>query len=112
MEGSTNVFRVTVRGRFDGLSDRARRSLAASAPEHDIFESAYSPEGTLAYDKAVDFFSLRYEMRAGGASAAEEAGELGLLAAEDFLRTMSFGYRGLKVNVVDMAAMWAKVERG
>jgi len=106
---STQVHRVTVRGRFAGLTDQAQRYLAGAQAEHDIFRSAFTEEGTFTYDERVQFFNLRYEVR--GAADADEAGAHGLVETEQFLRTMGFGYKGLTVNVVDVAAIWADVER-
>ena len=57
------MYRVTVRGRFTGLSDPQRKSLRDRAADHDIFQSAFNGEGTLSYDDAVDFFSFRLEVR-------------------------------------------------
>ena len=103
------VFRVTVRGRFHELTDEARRYLVGAQPEHDIFRSAYTSEGTLTYTPAIDFFNFRYELRIGGEHPATAAAAEGLREAEAFLRTMKFGYRDLKVDVVDMSAMWSKL---
>ena len=105
---SDTVFRVTVRGRFRDLTDAARRYLSGAQPEHDIFRSAYTEEGTFTYDERVQFFNLRYEVRGGDAAAAEETGRS---EAEQFLRTMGFGYTGLTVNVVDVGAIWDDVQR-
>lgn len=102
---ASNVHRVTVRGRFHQLSEPARQYLTAAQPEHDIFVSAYTEEGTFTYDERIAFFNLRYEVR--GAVDEKTAGEQGLVEAELFLRTMGFGYRGMKVDVVDTGAIWA-----
>lgn len=99
------MFRVTVRGRFDGLTEQARRYLTRSQAEHDIFLSAYTPEGTFTYDAAVAFFNLRYELRGSGPDAAELAELEGLDEAERFLDTMGFDHGALAVTVVDMSAM-------
>ncbi|MGB0113038.1 MAG: DUF6204 family protein [Ilumatobacteraceae bacterium] len=104
-EAATRVFRVTVRGRFRDLTDQARRYLVRSQPEHDIFVSAYTPEGTFTYDERIAFFNLRYELRGAGPDAEELAGMEGLDEAERFLQTMGFDHSGLKVGVVDMATM-------
>lgn len=105
------VFRVTVRGRFHTLSEKARAYLVAGKDEHSIFVSAYREEGTFTYDERIDFFNLRYEVRLGGADAAAVAGEHALEEAQAFLRTMGFGHRDLKVEVVDMSAMWRSTRR-
>ena len=104
---TSRTFRVTVRGRFSGLTDQARRHLVDAQADHDIFRSAYTAEGTLTYDPKIDFFNLRYELRLAGDEPATAAGELGLAEAELFLRTMGFGHRDLKVNVVDMSGIWS-----
>ena len=106
-----SVYRVTVRGRFADLDDRQRGRLTAALAEHDIFVSAYTPEGTFTYDHRLDFFNLRYEIRIDqGDSTVEVAAEAGLNEAQLFLRTMNFPHRDLKVNVVDMATMWGDSE--
>ena len=111
---TARVFRVTVRGRFRDLSDAARQYLVRAQPEHDIFVSAYTVEGTFTYDKPVQFFNLRYEVRlidadVAGDDPAAVAATTAELEAEQFLRTMGFGHHPLKVDVVDMAAMWNSV---
>ena len=102
------VYRVTVRGRFADLTDVARSYLVRAQPEHDIFVSAFTPEGTFTYDERVLFFNLRYEIRCTDDAdpsvvALEEAGT--------FLRTMGFGYKALRADVVDASAIWDDVER-
>lgn len=99
---------MTVRGRFQSLSDRARTYLTGARPEHDIFVSAYTSEGSLSYDDRVDFFNIRYEWRATDedAAAAECTEE-----AAAFLTTMQFEHGDLRANVVDMSAMWDDVAR-
>jgi hypothetical protein len=103
-----HVHRVTVRGRFRDLDERARQYLVRAQPEHDVFVSAYTPEGTFTYDERIQFFNLRYEVRAASAGDAGVAGEL---EADAFLRTMGFGHGELKVDVVDVSAIWDDVER-
>ena len=105
---SERTFRVTVRGRFHELSERSRAYLQGARAEHDIFVSAYTQEGSLTYDDRIDFFNLRYECRASDSdSAAIEC----LEEAERFLATMQFTHRDLRVNVVDLSAMWDDAAR-
>ena len=105
--GGHHVYRVTVRGRFHELSDEARSQLAAAQAEHDIFVSAYTPEGTLTYDGRLDFFNLRYEVRA---ASGDDAATHAMVEADTFLRTMRYGARDLRPDVVDVSAIWDVVE--
>jgi hypothetical protein len=113
-QSGERIFRVTVRGRFRGLTKRARDSLVGALGEHDVSRAAFTGEGTLTYDAAIDFFSLRYEVRtATGASdggAGAEAARMGQENAHEFLVTMGFGYRHLKVTTTDMSALWSDRE--
>lgn len=102
-----SVYRVTVRGRFSELDDRQRARLSAALAEHDIFVSAYTPDGTFTYDHKLEFFNLRYEIRIDeGESTIEVAAERGRNEAELFLRTLGYGHKPLRVTAVDMATMW------
>ena len=99
------VFRVTVRGKFSELTEQSRAFLTRSQPDHDIFLSAYTPEGTFTYDAAIAFFNLRYELRASGPDAAELVELEALDEAERFLATMGFTSKNLRANVVDMSTV-------
>ena len=108
-----SVYRFTVRGRFVDLDDRQRARLTAALAEHDIFVSAYTPEGTFTYDHKLDFFNLRYEIRIDdGTSTVDAATERGRSEAEMFLRTLGYGHSALRVNAVDMATMWNASDGG
>ena len=98
-----SVFRVTVRGQFIDLSDEARRYLVKAQGEHDLFVSAYTPEGTLSYDEKILFFNLRYEIH-----AEDEEGALqgALNEATIFLKTMGFTHKPLKATAVDVSQTW------
>ena len=98
-----SVFRVTVRGQFINLSDEARRYLVKAQAEHDLFVSAYTPEGTLSYDTRILFFNMRYEVHA---DSEEKALASSLLEAETFLQTMGFAHKPLKAKAVDVSQIW------
>ena len=109
--GAERVHRVTVRGQFRDLSEQSRQFLVRSKADHDIFVSAYTPEGTFTYDDRIQFFNLRYEIRCGGDDPIGLAAMTGEVEAETFLRTMGFGHSELKVDVVDVSAIWDGVAR-
>lgn len=108
---ATQVFRVTVRGRFTELSDQSRAFLVRSQADHDIFQSAYTAEGTFTYDAAIAFFNLRYELRASGSDASELVELEALEEAGRFLATMGFGSKNLRASTVDMSAMTNSLRR-
>ena len=106
---TTHVFRVTVRGQFSELTEQSRAFLVRSQPDHDIFLSAYTSEGTFTYDAAIAFFNLRYELRASGPDAAELVELEALDEAARFLATMGFASKNLRAKVVDTSALIDKL---
>ncbi len=107
----TQIFRVTVRGRFGELSEAAHAYLVGHVDEHRIERSGYTPEGTFTYDERIAFFNLRSEVRTTEHDGAAAAGAIGLAEAETFLSTMGFSHRGLKVTVTDLSKMWEAASR-
>lgn len=103
---SERVYRVTARGRFKDLSEQARSYLLKVQPEHDIFRSAFTSEGTFTYDEKIQFFNLRYEVRTPEGS--EAAGLIAQKEAELFLKTLGYSTHPLKMSVVDASAMWGE----
>lgn len=87
-----------------GLTEQARSFLARQQPEHDIFRSAYTPEGTFTYDERILFFNLRYEVHT--ADGADAASTIGLREAEQFLRTLDLTHSALKVTTVNVSEIW------
>jgi hypothetical protein len=98
-----SVFRVTVRGQFIDLSDEARRYLVKAQAEHDLFVSAYTPEGTFSYDERILFFNMRYEVHA---DSDEKALTTSLCETQSFLQTMGFTHKPLKATVVNVSQIW------
>ena len=100
------VYRVTVRGKFGSLDEATHAYLAREQPEHDIFKSAYTAEGTFTYDERIQFFNLRYEIHCDGESDGPET--LARQEAERFLRTLKILHEITKVSVVDTSSMWSE----
>jgi hypothetical protein len=110
-DAPTRTFRVTVRGHFHELSDAARRFLVASAAEHDLFISKFTEEGTFTYEPNLVAFNFRYELRAGGVDAEDEAKQRAIDESAAFLKTMGIGHRRLGAKAMDMSAMWDRTDR-
>ena len=81
----------------------ARRYLVKAQREHDLFVSAYTPEGTLSYDERIMFFNMRYEAHTDSDETALTAS---LREAESFLQTMGFTHKPLKATAVDVSQIW------
>ena len=108
-----HIFRVTVRGRFDGLDEGARERLAAVAEEHDHMHARFTEAGTLTYDRRLDFFSFRVQQRereadhAGAAEASVHAAERAIEQAGAAVQAFGASFRDLRITSTDMADMWA-----
>ena len=91
------TYRVTVRGRFDGLDDVTRARLTSEATAHDMLVAPFVDEGTLTYDQRLDAFQHRVVVRVdegpGEEDVARTAGEL---AAMEYLEAAGLGYRNLR----------------
>jgi hypothetical protein len=91
------TYRVTVRGRFDGLNDRTRDRLRREAADHDVLVARFADEGTLTYDQRIDAFQHRVVVRVdegpGEQDVARTAGEL---AAMEYLEAAGLGFRLLR----------------
>ena len=104
---SLRIYRVAVRGRFADLTDDARAQLVAEAPQHDtVSVGAFTDEGTFTYERAVDFFTFRFQLRARGDDARAEAELDAIERAERYLSGRGLGFRDLKVQATDMATVW------
>jgi hypothetical protein len=106
--GGQRIFRVTVRGRFSDPDDRARAYLRSNLESHDVSRSGYTAEGTFTYDRRIDAFSLRYEVRLGADQPEESAAARGIRQAEQFLGVMGFPHGDLRSSVTDVAGAWAR----
>ncbi|HMJ74879.1 MAG TPA: DUF6204 family protein [Iamia sp.] len=100
---AVRVHRVIVRGRFVGLDEDARQRLTAGLDEHGGLPKGFTPEGTLSYDAALDFFTLRYEIRTEDDGDAAVEGEARAVAD---LRRSGLGHGPLTIKPTDMASIW------
>ncbi|MFG1927003.1 DUF6204 family protein [Cryptosporangium sp. NPDC048952] len=101
---STRTFRIIVRGFFDGLSPEQRAALQADAAQHDVFNAAFTPEGSLTYDIAArDAFTFRFQ------DTGEDEEDI-LLATEQaeenaaaWLTERGYGYKNLRSTAQDLS---------
>lgn len=101
------IFRVTVRGWFDRLTDEQRAALRAVADEHDtVSVGAFTEAGTLTYERGLHTFTFRVQLRAEGddaeAKVLDEATQRALAEVE----ALGVGHRDVRAAAVDMASTW------
>ena len=100
------IFRATVRGQFDGLDEAMAAELRARADEHDILTASFTREGSFVYSPALTWLNLRYELRSPDESADAEVEAQALAMAEERLARMGITAKHLRVDLLDMAAIW------
>ena len=98
-----HVHRAIVRGRFGALDEATRGRLVAGLDEHGGLPAGFTAEGTLSYDAALDFFTLRYEVRVPDDEDPDARAEA--RAVED-LRRSGLPHGPLTVRSTDMATVW------
>jgi hypothetical protein len=109
---ATRIYRVVVRGHFHGLDEGQRANLRAAAPDHEIFKSAYTRDGTLTYEPNLVAFSFRYEMREPDDALSDAEAERGVIDAamaktRASLEVMGVDHRHLRATATNMANVWS-----
>jgi hypothetical protein len=101
------IYRATVKGRFADLDDEARARLVGELADHDVLVAGgYHESGSLTYDRALDFFRYRVQVRADGDDPERDAVERATAMAESELDRLGVANRGLEVTTTDMASVW------
>ena len=101
------IYRVAVRGRFDSLSDESRAGLAAAVEDHDVVTSGgFSDDGKLSYDRHLDFFTYRVQLRTDAEDGADGVTREATRRALDAIGVFGADVRDVKVTLTDMAGMW------
>jgi hypothetical protein len=109
----SRTYRVTVRGRFQSLSEPQRQSLRAQQEAHGIFAARFTPEGTFLYAPELVGYQFRYLL-----DIHEDAPEDADLAAEleaHERAEAAMRDRGLQGRIVDVGLVCLddmKVRRG
>jgi hypothetical protein len=91
------TYRVTVRGRFDGLDDGTRERLRREAAQHDMLTVRFTDEGTLTYDQRIDAFQHRVVVRVDDGPGEEDVARTAAeLAAVEYLEGAGLGFGPLR----------------
>jgi hypothetical protein len=86
------LFRVTIRGTFEGLDEAAREAVRAAAG------AAFTEAGTFTHDQSVSAFTFRCQIPAGPDDGEHEATAAAMAALDGH----GYSYRLLRVAVTDM----------
>jgi hypothetical protein len=110
----TRTYRVQVSGQFAALTPAVRARLLAEQVDHDVFVSAFTPEGTFTYAPSLTRFTLRYllEVLEESAAEADEAAAVeGELRASYFLEGRGINHKPVTVSAVCMQDVKVKRRR-
>ncbi|HEX6347405.1 DUF6204 family protein [Umezawaea sp.] len=97
-----HTYRVMVRGRFTDLDEAGRARLLAEVDEHGLLTNGFSEAGSLAYDRTLDFFSFRIQLRAPVEQNDRAVCDRGLAAAARAVDGLGVDFRDLKASATDM----------
>jgi hypothetical protein len=97
-----HTYRVLVRGRFTGLDDAGRARLLAVADRHDLLGGGFSAAGSLSYDRALDFFSFRVELRAEVEATDRAVCDRGLVLAARAVEELGVDFRDMRASATDL----------
>jgi hypothetical protein len=103
-DAAVRIFRVIVRGRFHGLDPLVTAQLLADLEGRSELDSyVFTKAGTLVYDKRLDFWSFRVEVRVEDDQDPHALAQ-GLATAE--LERLGATWRDLRRSGTDMASVW------
>jgi hypothetical protein len=111
---TTRTYRVQVSGQFAALTPAVRAQLRAEQADHDVFGSAFTPQGTFTYAPSLTRFTLRYLLEVSEESAAradEAAAVEGELLALDYLASRGITHKPLSISAVCMQDVKVKRRR-
>jgi len=111
---TTRTYRVHVSSQFAALTPAVRAQLRAEQPDHDVFVSAFTPQGTFTYAASLTRFTLRYllEVSEDSAAEADEAVAVeGELLASDYLESRGITHVPLTISAVCLQDVKVKRRR-
>jgi hypothetical protein len=97
-----HTYRVMVRGRFTDLDDAGRARLLAEVERHGVLTNGFSEQGALSYDRSLDFFSFRVELRAEVEPTDRTVCDRALTLASRAIDRLGVDFRDLRASATDM----------
>ncbi|MEU5692832.1 DUF6204 family protein [Actinosynnema sp. NPDC020468] len=97
-----HTYRILVRGRFTDLDDAGRTRLLAEVDRHSMITNGFSDTGNLTYDRGLDFFSFRVELRAEVADDDRAVRDRGMALAARAVEAFDVDFRDMKASATDV----------
>ncbi|MFE9750716.1 DUF6204 family protein [Saccharothrix saharensis] len=97
-----HTYRVMVRGRFTDLDDAGRARLLAEVERHGVLTNGFSEQGALSYDRSLDFFSFRVQLRAEVEPTDRAVCDRALTLASRALDQLGVDFRDMRASATDM----------
>lgn len=97
-----HTYRVMVRGRFTDLDDDARARLLAEVDRHGVLTNGFSEQGALSYDRTLDFFSFRVQLRAEVEPTDRAVRDRALALASRAIDRLGVDFRDMRATATDM----------
>ncbi|MFE2756802.1 DUF6204 family protein [Actinosynnema sp. NPDC059335] len=97
-----HTYRVIVRGRFTDLDDAGRARLLAEVDRHGVLDNGFSEQGALAYDRSLDFFSFRVQLRAEVEATDRAVCDRALAMASRAVEEFGVDFRDMRASATDL----------
>lgn len=97
-----HTYRVMVRGRFTDLDDAGRERLLAEVHRHGVLDNGFSEQGALSYDKSLDFFSFRVQLRAEVEATDRAVCDRALAMASRAVEEFGVDFRDMRASATDL----------
>ncbi|MCE6997300.1 DUF6204 family protein [Saccharothrix sp. S26] len=91
-----------VRGRFTDLDDAGRERLLAEVDRHGVLTNGFSEQGALSYDRSLDFFSFRVQLRAEVGPTNRAVCDRALALASRAIEEFGVDFRDMRASATDM----------
>ncbi|MBW4718550.1 hypothetical protein KZQ38_15295 [Saccharothrix sp. SC076] len=104
-----HTYRVMVRGRFTDLDDAGRARLLAAVERHGVLDNGFSEQGALSYDRSLDFFSYRVQLRGEVEDTDRAVCDRARVLAARAVEAFGVDFRDMKASATDLDLM--KVNR-
>ncbi|MEU4746865.1 DUF6204 family protein [Actinosynnema sp. NPDC023658] len=97
-----HTYRVMVRSRFTDLDDAGRDRLLAEVERHGVLTNGFSEQGALSYDRSLDFFSFRVQLRAEVETTDRAVCDRALALASRAIEEFGVDFRDMRASATDV----------